>query len=287
MFKKAIRERVKLKLAITGPSGGGKTYSALRLATGMGGKIAFVDTENGSGSLYSDKFNFDVAEISPPYTIDKYIKAIDTAIEDGYDILIIDSITHAWAGEGGILSRKSDYDSQKGGNSYANWRLFTKEHETLMAKILSCNIHLISTMRSKQDYQLIENSSGKSVPQKMGLAPIQREGVEYEFTTVFDIQMSHKAQSSKDRTELFTGEIFQVTEETGKKIMDWCKSGRSAKEIKQESRMPVSAEIERLLPLIKDEESRKKAYTIFGNCDNMNDLMRVLNRAKEIIDGQG
>lgn len=228
MFKKAERTQVKLKLAITGPSGSGKTYSALRLASGLGKKIALIDTENRSAALYSDRFNFDVLELGPPFTVQKYTKGITDAHKAGYEILIIDSITHAWAGEGGLLQKKEALDQRGRQNHFTNWGVITKEHEQFKSWILQSDIHIICTMRSKQDYILEQNEKGKQAPKKVGYAPIQRDGMEYEFTTVFDVAMDHNAQASKDRTELFTDKIFQISEETGTELMKWLSTGKPA-----------------------------------------------------------
>ena len=203
-FQRASRKQVRPKLALTGPSGSGKTFSALLLAAGMGKRIAVIDTENGSASLYADMdkgplkgVKFDVLEINPPYTITKYNAAINAAQDEGYDVLIVDSLSHAWAGEGGLLSQKEDLDSRSGKqNQYTNWGPITKDHERFKARILNAEIILIATMRSKQDY-ILENKDGKQVPKKVGMAPVQREGMEYEFTTVFDLAMDHSVQAEK------------------------------------------------------------------------------------------
>jgi hypothetical protein len=194
----------------------------------MGGKIAFIDTENGSASLYADEFDFDVQEIDAPYTIKKFIDAIDTALKDDYRILIIDSISHAWAGEGGLLAQKEELDARgaagdrKNKNQYANWASITKEHEKFKAWLLKADCHMICTMRSKQDYALGEDGKVK----KLGMAPIQREGMEYEFTTVLDIAMNHTAAASKDRTKLFDNQFFTPSEQTGEALMKWLNKGK-------------------------------------------------------------
>jgi hypothetical protein len=233
-FKKAERKQAKLKIALTGPSGSGKSFSALLMASAIGKRIAVIDTENGSASLYADiskgplsGIEFDVLNLEPPYTIQKYTEAIEAAEKAGYDVLVIDGISPAWAGEGGLLSKKEALD-QRGGNSYTNWAGITKEHEIFKARLLNCDIHLICTMRSKQDYVLEVNEKGKSAPKKVGMAPIQRDGMEYEFTTVFDLAMDHNAVASKDRTSLFDGQIFKPTAETGKRIMAWLMGGKPA-----------------------------------------------------------
>jgi len=235
-FSKAQRKQVKLKLAITGPSGSGKTYSALLLASGLGKKIALIDTENDSASLYSDKFDFDALNLTPPYTVNRYKEGIENAELAGYDVLIIDQISHAWSGEGGLLAEKEALDA-RGGNSYANWAKLTPKHEAFKSHILRAGLHVICTMRSKQDYVLEINNKGKQAPIKVGLAPIQRDGMEYEFTTVFDIAMDHNAQASKDRTGLFDGETFKIKKGTGEKLLKWLKGG--VKIVPKENKEPL------------------------------------------------
>jgi len=231
-FKKAEKKKSKLRLGITGPSGSGKTYSALRLASGLSSKIAVIDTEKGSASLYADNFNFDVLELAPPYSPERYIEAMNDAVKEGYELIIMDSISHAWAGEGGLLNKKEQLDA-RGGNSFSNWAKMTPIQEKFVAALINCPAHLIVTMRSKQEYILGENEKGKQAPKKVGLAPIQREGFEYELTTVFDVGMAHTCETSKDRTGLFTDKLFQITEETGIILKNWLESGtEEKKEIK-------------------------------------------------------
>jgi len=225
-FEKAQKRKLKLKAAISGVSGGGKTVGALRVARGLAGKkgrIAVIDTENRSASLYADKFAFDVKELEPPYTTDKYIAALKEAEDAGFDVCIIDSASHAWSGQGGILERKDAKDA-RGGNSYANWRDFTKEHNRFMAAILHSPIHVICTMRSKQAHEIVDNGGKKRV-QKMGLKSEQRDGVEYEFTVAFDVAINHTCEASKDRTGLYENKIFQLTEETGAELATWLDGG--------------------------------------------------------------
>lgn len=223
-FKKAERKGNKLKICITGPSGSGKTLSALLLAKGLGGKIALIDTENGSASLYAGRPGvpeFDTMDLSPPYTTQKYVDAIKLAINSGYDILIIDSGTHQWAGEGGILSQKEKLDQRPNSNSFTNWGKLTPEQEFFKSNILHANIHLIMTLRSKQEYALNQEPGQKAKVQKLGMAPIQREGMEYEFTTVFDVDMTHNATASKDRTGIYDGKYFVLNEKTGEEFKKW------------------------------------------------------------------
>ena len=227
MFKKAERKRAKLRLALCGPSGSGKTYSALQMAFGMGGKVALIDTENGSASLYSHLGEFDVCEIAPPFTVQKYIEAIKGAEQAGYDVLVVDSLTHAWAGQGGLLEEVDKRaSSSKSHNSYAAWRDVTPMHNRLVDTILQSNLHMIVTMRSKTAYEMEKDANGKVAPVKKGMAPIQRDGLEYEFTVVLDLDnQKHVAEAGKDRTGLFDGKVFVPTQETGKELIEWLDSG--------------------------------------------------------------
>ncbi len=225
-IEKAVKEQVKLKLAITGPSGSGKTYSALQIAAGLGEKILVVDSENGSASLYSDTVPFDTIKLAPPYTTETYREAIKLAVEKGYDVVVLDSISHAWSGEGGLIQQKEALDGTGRGNSYTNWGSITKKQEAFIADILHSDINLIATMRSKMEYAIEDGNGGKKTIRKVGMAPIQRDGVEYEFTTVLDMDMTHNATASKDRTGMFdVSKPFRPSIETGKSILAWLKSG--------------------------------------------------------------
>jgi hypothetical protein len=214
-FRKAERKQAKLKIAIIGPSGYGKTYSALRVAKGMGGKVAVLDTEAGSGDLYAKDFEYDILTMNAPFEPGKYVMAIQAAKEAGYDTIILDSLSHAWAGTGGLLDKHGAI-ADKGGNSFAAWRKVTPDHTALIDAILQTDIHIIATMRSKVDYSM---EGGKVT--KLGLAPVQREGMEYEFTCVFDLDKKHKGTSSKDRTGLFDNKIVEMDENVGKKLKEW------------------------------------------------------------------
>lgn len=232
MFKKATRRKAKLKIALAGPSGSGKTASALLIAKGIGGKIAVVDTENDSASLYAGQEiggqkmpDFDTLNLKPPYTSKAYLAAMQAAVTAGYDILIVDSVSHQWAGEGGVLRRKEAKDQQPGSNSWTNWGSFTPEQESFTTSLLQYPLHLIVTMRSKQEYALVQQDGKKAKVEKLGMAPVQRDGMEYEFTSFIDIDITHKATSSKDRTGIFEGKYFNITEETGKALAEWLNAG--------------------------------------------------------------
>ncbi|MBE7504425.1 MAG: ATP-binding protein [Verrucomicrobiales bacterium] len=224
LFQKAQRQRVKLKLAITGPAGSGKTTAALRLARGLtrNGRIAVIDTENRSASLYADLFEFDVLDLEPPFEDRKFSEGITAAVAAGYDAVILDSGSHFWEA---VLDYKDKLD-KRGGNSFSNWSEATRRFRGVLDAVLQSPIHVITCLRSKMDHVLEKDEkSGRQVVKKVGMAPIMRDGVEYEFTVVLDLDMGHQAVSSKDRTRLFDGRIFEITEATGQSLREWLDSG--------------------------------------------------------------
>lgn len=224
MFKKAERKQAKLRLALAGPSGSGKTYSALLLATGLGGRIAVIDTEHGSASLYADIADFDAMELHAPYSPERYIEAIVAAEQAGYDTLIIDSYSHEWTGSGGCLESNEAVAHQKfRGNTWAAWNETTPRHRKLTDKILTSSLHIICTMRSKTE---TVQGEGKKIL-KLGMKSEQRDGTDYEFTVVLDLTHDgHTALASKDRTKLFDQPEL-ISEETGKRLLAWLNSGIS------------------------------------------------------------
>lgn len=251
-LKKATRKQVKLRLGLAAPSGGGKTASALLLAYGMTNdweKIALIDSENESGSLYADfKLpatsqvigQFLTLPISAPFTPAKYIEAIKACEDAGMQVIIIDSITHEWNGKGGCLDmHEKIVEKMSNPNSYTAWAKVTPQHQAFIDSILQSKCHVITTVRSKTEYVMTERN-GKQVPQKMGMAAVTREGFEYELSVAFDIDINHRAIASKDRTGLFMDNTPEViTIETGKKILQWCESGEVAE--KADLRKPVTA----------------------------------------------
>lgn len=221
-FKKAKREQIWLKVLFAGASGSGKTYTALRVATGIakktGGKVAAIDTENGRIRYYANEFDFDDLQLEMPYSPEKYIEAIDIAIDGGYNVLIIDSITHEW-----------DYcleqHSKMPGNSYTNWAKITPRHDAFMEKILQSPLHILCTVRGKDEY-VLEEKNGKQVPKKVGLGYKQRDNTEYNYTVTFNIdQKTHVAEAMKDNTHIFEDRYDVLTEKDGEKLFDWANSG--------------------------------------------------------------
>ncbi|MEQ8624638.1 MAG: AAA family ATPase [Vicingaceae bacterium] len=220
-LRKSLRKQAKIKLAIQGSAGSGKTYGALLIAKGMLGsleKVAIIDTENGSADLYAHLGGYNVLSMDPPYNPQKYIKAIDECINAGMEVIIIDSISHCW-------EYLLDYHSSLNGNSFTNWRKINPLQKAFIDKILQSPAHFIATMRSRQDF-VLNLKDGKYVPEKVGLKAIQRDGVDYEFAIVLEVDSKHFAKSSKDRTNLFSNAPeFKISEETGRKILEWCNSG--------------------------------------------------------------
>jgi hypothetical protein len=221
VFKKATKEKSKLRLALMGPSGSGKTFTALTFATAISDKIAVIDSERGSASKYADLFSFDAVDLDnhAPQT---YCKMIQEAEKAGYEVLIIDSLSHAWAGKDGALEQvdKAAKKSQSG-NSFAAWREVTPQHNALVDAMLQSKCHIIATMRTKQEYVLEENERGKKIPKKVGMAPVQREGVEYEFDVICDLNLEHDLVVSKTRCHLVDG---VVTRNPGKDFAETLKN---------------------------------------------------------------
>lgn len=223
-LKKATRSQVKLRMGLSGVSGSGKTYSALLLAYGLTGdysKIAVIDTENESASLYSDLGEFNTIPLTAPYTPERYIQCIEVCEKAGIEVIIIDSITHEWDGKGGCLEIVESL-----GGRYQDWGKVTPRHAAFVDKILQSKCHVITCVRRKQDYDMTKDSNGKIKVEKAGLKEITREGFEYELTLNINIESNHMATASKDRTGLFVDKpSFMITAETGKKILEWCKTG--------------------------------------------------------------
>ena len=220
-LRQAKRSAAKIKCALQGPSGSGKTYSSLLLASGLQpdwSKIAIIDTENHSADLYSHLGNYNVLTLSEPFSPERYIEAIEICEDAGIDVIIIDSISHEWEGNGGILGVHANMM----GNSFTNWAKLTPRHNAFIQKLLQTPTHIIGTIRTTQDYVLNEKN-GKMVPEKVGLKGVTRDGLDYEMTIVFDLDMKHQATASKDRTRLFADKPqFMINASTGRKIMDWC-----------------------------------------------------------------
>lgn len=208
-FTKATKTKARLRLALIGPSGSGKTYSALSIAKGFGGKLALIDTEHGSASKYADLFDFDTQELSS-FSPEAYIAAIDEAAKAGYDVLVIDSLSHAWMGKDGILESVDRVTkASRSNNAYTTgWRDATPRHNALVEALVQSPLHLIVTMRAKTAYVMEVNDRGKSEPKKVGMEAIQRDGLEYEFDVVGDLTLDLDLHVSKSRCPGLTGSVI-------------------------------------------------------------------------------
>ena len=274
-LQKASRKKAKIKLCLQGPSGSGKTYSALLLAYGLcndWSKIAVIDTENYSAELYSHLGEYNVIQLEAPFTPENYIKAIQLCEQSGIQVIILDSITHEWEH---ILEAHASLT----GNSFTNWQKVGLRHKSFMQAMLSSKAHIIATIRTKQDYVLNERN-GKLVPEKVGLKAVQREGLDYEFTVVFDLNMKNNAASSKDRTGVFFGKPEHIIGiETGRTLLNWCNGGKEISVSEVSSKITNCKTISELITLFKevpqfneslkpDFEKKKRELVISSNSIN-------------------
>jgi hypothetical protein len=325
MMRKAQRRKAKLRLGISGPAGGGKTYGALLVAYGITGdwdKICLIDTENHSGELYAsyNKDGVQIGEynyiaISQPYTPDKYIAAIKECEAKGIECVIIDSLTHAWSGEGGLLDKKGQIErsGKPGVNGWTAWRDITPQHNRLVESIISSTCHIIATLRAKMEYVQEKDSQGKTIIRKIGMNPIQRDGMEYEFTTFVDVDQDHQSTASKDRTSLLDGKLFTLSFDVGRKLAAWLDSGTSESIPSTETpaKLPESTTVERNIspyanvspfqknaPASQKEQPVIKWDTFYGNVKNLGfdeakvkeiaaeHYKRPVESLKDVIDSQ-
>lgn len=241
-FKKATKLESRLRMALVGPTGSGKTFSALSIASGLGKRIAVIDTEHGSAAKYADRFGaYDTLELvscSPA----NYVEALELAGSEGYDVVIVDSLSHAWMGKDGALEQVDRAAKRSQGNSFAAWRDVTPQHNQLVEACLRCPAHLIVTMRSKTEYVLEANAQGKMVPRKVGMAPIQRDGVEYEFDVVAELNTDHDLLVTKTRMPELDGVVTRNPGHAlGAKIALWTRGEKPAAQ-ERKSTPPPAAE---------------------------------------------
>lgn len=313
---RARRSKAYLKLGMSAPSGGGKTLGALLIAFGLlkekypnmsdadlWAKIVIIDSENRSGELYvgSEIANIKIGEynaisLSAPFEADKYTDAVNLAVESGMEVAIIDSTTHLWSGQGGLLEQQNSA-AKRSGNSYTAWRDITPQHNHFIDVMLQSPIHIIATMRAKQEYVQEKNENGKTTVRKLGMEPEQRKGMEFEFTIFFEIDSEHNAFGSKDRTSLFDQKTFKITPKIGKEIMQWLESGVDTAQVviatehkanKPESVATVKNEIIALCKQLggsKNEEMMAivKEYAPNGNPNSITDEGKLSELRSELI----
>lgn len=279
-LRKSARKQAKIKMALQGSAGSGKTMSSLLLAKGLTNdnlsKVAIIDSENGSADLYAHIGEYNVVRINPPFTPEKYIEAIDICLDANMDVIILDSISQVW-------DELIDFHSKLPGNSFTNWNKVTPRQKAFINKILQANAHIIATMRTKQDY-VLNQKNGKYIPEKVGLKAVQRDGVDYEFTLVFEVDIKHFAIASKDRTGLFTSSPdFKISEATGKRILDWCNQGLSIEQAEKE--IAECTTVEGLRHLYQKYSSLQKELnaTIIKRKQEIESVKTMIVEPKEII----
>ncbi len=282
-LQKAQRHQVKLRLGLSGASGFGKTYSALLLAHGITydwTKVAVIDTENNSASLYSHLGNFNVVTLNEPYNPERYIEAIKLCEKENQQVIIIDSITHEWQGKGGCLQ----LHEQLGGR-FQDWAKITPRHNAFIEAILSSSCHVITTTRRKIDYSLDMGQNGRTKVVKHGTKEITREGFEYELTVNFElINDKHLAKASKDRTGLFMDKPeFVITKGIGRMLMEWCSQGLSIQDAKKE--ISECTTIEGLRQLYKKYEALRKEVSpiILNRKQEIETVKSMLVEQKDIV----
>lgn len=231
-FKKATKTQSRLRLSIAGPAGSGKTFTALRVAAAMGARVAVIDTERGSASKYADRFNFDVIELDGDYHPQRYIQAMRAAEKAGYDVLVIDSTTHEWNGKNGILElHEAAVARQKTKNSYTAWAEVTPLHNQFIDAILQSKCHIIATVRSKTEYVQEKNDRGYTEIRKVGMASIQRDGMDYEYDITLDMDVAHNGVIGKTRCAELDGRSFPFPgEELAEILKAWLSDGAPAVE---------------------------------------------------------
>lgn len=226
-FAPASKAARKARIALAGPTGSGKTYTALTLAAGLDDRIAVIDTERGSASLYSGAgmFTFDVLEMNT-YDPRDLVGALAAAGAAGYGVVIIDSLSHFWEGTGGMLEQVDHAAKRAGGNSFGGWKEARPIERQMIDALLAYPGHVIVTMRTKTEYVVEEDIRGKKVPRKIGLKPVQRDGIEYEFDIVGDLDIENTLVVTKTRCKELSGEVLSKPDELlAKRILAWLDDG--------------------------------------------------------------
>lgn len=273
-FKKAKKEQVWLKVLLSGASGSGKSYSALRLATGIANecdsRIAYIGTEGSRDKYYSNFFDYDLLSLEEPFSIDKYVEAIDEAVDAGYKVLIIDSLTHEWLW-------LNDLHDKMPGNSFQNWGKLKPKHREFMDKILTCPLHIIATSRSRDEWVIETNDKGKQSPKKVGVGAQQDKNITYEYTVSLVIdQDTHIAHSDKDNTKLFDGRYDVLTEKDGKALYNWANDSEIPATVKEPKKYEEQ-------PILPDDELKLIKADIIALCKDLGGTKN--ERLMEVLKG--
>lgn len=230
-FTKATKKAAKGRIAIDGPSGSGKTYTALTLATHLGDRVALIDTERHSASLYADLFAFDTLALNS-FEPDTLVKALASAGAAAYPVVVVDSLSHFWSGSGGMLEQVDNASKRSGGNSFGGWKEARPMERRMVDALLAYPGHVIVTMRTKTEWVIEqqENRNGRtvSVPKRVGLKPEQREGIEYEFDVVGDMDLEHNLVVTKTRAVALAGKVYNNPDgELAKTLNDWLSDAKT------------------------------------------------------------
>ena len=232
LFRKATKHATKIRLAMIGPSGSGKTYTALTIAKHLGKRTAVIDTERGSASKYSDDFDFDVLELES-FHPERYIEAMEAAAAEGYEVLVIDSLSHAWSGKDGLLEFVDNAAKRsRTNNTFGAWREATPLHNRLVDAMLTAPMHVLVTMRAKTEYvQEKDERTGKTSVRKVGMQPVQRDGLEYEFDVIADLDWDNNLIVSKSRVKGLQGYVVnRAGAEFAERLRVWAEAGAPAEE---------------------------------------------------------
>lgn len=295
MFVKAKKEMAALKLAVQGVSGAGKTFSSLKLAKSLAGdgKIAVLDTENNSAALYSDFIEFDCVNLMAPYTPEKYINVINEAVKADYKVLVIDSISHEWEGDGGILYMVEEKTAaSRANNSFTAWKDPKKRHQKFIDAIVSAPIHIICTMRQKAEYEQGRDQNGKPYVRQIGLKSVQDPNINYNFTNVFDLH--HETVNgqkpftlSKDRTCGALDDIVYFDESIGEKLNNWLATCSKPVPIPMFADDTLNEKIHELItPCLTTDELERNYHAIKNEYVFNDEQLKVLNRATNHIKSQ-
>lgn len=299
-FQRAVRENIWVKVLSIASSGGGKTFSSLRMAdgfakelgniTGKEERIAYIDTESRRSTYYADKFDFDILEIDAPFTPEKYVDAIDKAIQSGYKVLVLDSMTHEWSGKGGCL----EIHSKIPGNSYTAWGKVTPRHEAFTDKIIDSPIHIFATVRGDDKY-VLEEVNGKQIPRKVPLGYSQRKDTEYLFTVSFMLEQdTHIANAVKDNTHIFEDKNDILTEDHGRQLCKWANSGdvdskhaeleKAKEDARAKMKLNEEEEAKEVSRNLKSERIQQKEVASIDNLESIISSIDVLAKTKAKTD---
>lgn len=281
-LQKAKREALLFRGAIDGPTGSGKTWTALAIATGLKGdkRVALIDTERSSSKLYAGEFDFDQGDLTD-HSLQSYIETLESIDPEVYSVVVIDSLSHAWVGRGGALEQVDNAARRSGsGNTYFAWRDVTPLQNRLLDTLRAMPVHVIVTMRSKMAYEIVENERGKKEPKRLGLAPVQRDGVEYEFDFVADMTQEHDLVVNKTRFKEFDQAVINKPgPELGLRILALCGNAEEAK-AGFENRQVTEDELHQLIEVVGSEN----ASAVVSECKEMFGLEtpRALNHGQFI-----